>query len=241
MPLPEITVPHFDLVLPSSKKKIKFRPFIVKEEKLLIIALESRDPKQVTTTIKQVLSNCILTRGVKIDQLPSFDIEYLFLNIRAKAIGEAIELNVTCGDDGETKVPVTLFVDEIQVQYPEGHTDKIDMENGYHWKMNYPSLNQFIENNFDVSDKSSENVERSVKLIASCIDSVYNDEDCWMASDSTEKELISYVENLTPRQYKKIENFFKTMPKLSHTITVVNPNTGNENSVVLEGLSDFFG
>lgn len=241
MPLPEITVPHFDLVLPSSKKKIKFRPFIVKEEKLLIIALESRDPKQVTTAIKQVLSNCILTRGVKIDQLPSFDIEYLFLNIRAKAIGEAIELNVTCGDDGETKVPVTLYVDEIQVQYPEGHTDKIDMENGYHWKMNYPSLNQFIENNFDVSDKSSENVERSVKLIASCIDSVYNDEDCWMASDSTEKELISYVENLTPRQYKKIENFFKTMPKLSHTITVVNPNTGNENSVVLEGLSDFFG
>ena len=241
MPLPEITVPHFDLVLPSSKKKIKFRPFIVKEEKLLIIALESRDPKQVTTAIKQVLSNCILTRGVKIDQLPSFDIEYLFLNIRAKAIGEAIELNVTCGDDGETKVPVTLYVDEIQVQYPEGHTDKIDMENGYHWKMNYPSLNQFIENNFDVSDKSSENVERSVKLIASCIDSVYNDEDCWMASDSTEKELISYVENLTPRQYKKIENFFKTMPKLSHTITVVNPNTGNENSIVLEGLSDFFG
>lgn len=241
MPLPEITVPHFDLVLPSSKKKIKFRPFIVKEEKLLIIALESRDPKQVTTAIKQVLSNCILTRGVKIDQLPSFDIEYLFLNIRAKAIGEAIELNVTCGDDGETKVPVTLYVDEIQVQYPEGHTDKIDMENGYHWKMNYPSLNQFIENNFDVSDKSSENVERSVKLIASCIDSVYNDEDCWMASDSTEKELVSYVENLTPRQYKKIENFFKTMPKLSHTITVVNPNTGNENSVVLEGLSDFFG
>ena len=241
MPLPEITVPHFDLVLPSSKKKIKFRPFIVKEEKLLIIALESRDPKQVTTAIKQVLSNCILTRGVKIDQLPSFDIEYLFLNIRAKAIGEAIELNVTCGDDGETKVPVTLYVDEIQVQYPEGHTDKINMENGYHWKMNYPSLNQFIENNFDVSDKSSENVERSVKLIASCIDSVYNDEDCWMASDSTEKELVSYVENLTPRQYKKIENFFKTMPKLSHTITVVNPNTGNENSIVLEGLSDFFG
>lgn len=221
--------------------KIKFRPFIVKEEKLLIIALESRDPKQVTTAIKQVLSNCILTKGIKIDELPSFDIEYLFLNIRAKAIGEAIELNITCGDDGETKVPATLYVDEIQVQYPEGHTDKINMENGYHWKMKYPSLSQFIENNFDVSDKSSENVERSVKLIASCIESVYDDEECWMASDCTEKELISYVENLTPRQYKKIENFFKTMPKLSHTLTVVNPNTGKENSVVLEGLSDFFG
>jgi hypothetical protein len=241
MPLPEITVPHFELVLPSNKKKIKFRPFIVKEEKLLIIALESRDPKQVTTAIKQVLSNCILTKGIKIDELPSFDIEYLFLNIRAKAIGEAIELNITCGDDGETKVPATLYVDEIQVQYPEGHTDKINMENGYHWKMKYPSLSQFIENNFDVSDKSSENVERSVKLIASCIESVYNAEECWMASDCTEKELISYVENLTPRQYKKIENFFKTMPKLSHTLTVVNPNTGKENSVVLEGLSDFFG
>jgi secreted Zn-dependent insulinase-like peptidase len=114
------------------------------------------------------------------------------------------------------------------------------MQNGYYWKMKYPSLNQFIENNFDVSEKSSENVERSVKLIASCIESVYNDEDCWMASDCTESELISYVEKLTPMQYKKIEEFFKTMPKLSHTITVTNPNTNKETSVVLEGLSDFF-
>jgi secreted Zn-dependent insulinase-like peptidase len=241
MPLPEYTVPQYDLTLPSNKKKIKYRPFLVKEEKVLIIALETRNPKQITDAIKQVLSNCILTKGIKIEELPSFDIEYLFLNIRAKSIGESIELVITCGDDGETEVPVTLFVDEIQVQYPEGHTNKVDMENGYHWQMKYPSLNQFIENNFDVSEKSSENVERSVKLIASCMESVYNDEDCWMASDCTEKELIEYVEKLTPKQYKKIEQFFKTMPKLSHTLQVINPNTGKENSIVLEGLTDFFG
>jgi prefoldin subunit 5 len=241
MALPDNTAPTFELTLPSNEKKIKFRPFIVKEEKLLILALESKDTAQITNTIKQVLSNCILTRGVKVEELPSFDIEYLFLNIRAKSIGEAIDLILTCSDDGKTQIPVTIFADEIQVIKPDDHNNKVDLGNGYTIQMKYPSLSQFIENNFDISEKSSENVDRSIKLITTCIESVYNEDDCWVASDCSEKELIDYVEKLTPKQYKLIEHFFKTMPKLSHTITVINPNTEKENSVVLEGLTDFFG
>lgn len=240
MPLPDIATPIYDLVLPSNDKKIKFRPFLVKEEKLLIIALESRDTVQITTAVKQVISNCLLTKGIKVNELPIFDIEYLFLNIRSKAIGEAIELIITCGDDGVTQVPVTIYVDEIMVEKPEGHTNIIQIENGYSIKMKYPSLDQFIGNNFEVSTKSSETLERSFKLISTCIDVVYNDEDCWAASDCTEKELTDWIEKLSPKDYKKMEIFFKTMPKLKHTIIVKNPETGIDNPIVLEGLSDFF-
>lgn len=240
MPLPEIATPFYDLVLPSNDKKIKYRPFLVKEEKILIIALESRDSKQITEAVKQVITNCVITKGFKVDNLPIFDIEYLFLNIRSKAIGEAIELIVTCGDDGTTKVPTTIYVDEIKVQKPEGHTNKIELDNDFSVQMKYPSLEEFIGNNFDVSKKSSETIEKSVKLISQCIDMVYNEEDCWSASDCTEQELIDWVEKLSPKDYKKIEQFFKTMPKLSHSIEVQNPNTKVMNTIVLEGLSDFF-
>lgn len=240
MPLPEIATPTYDLVLPSNDKKIKYRPFLVREEKILIIALESKDPKQITDAVKQVISNCVVTKGFKVDNLPIFDIEYLFLNIRSKAIGEAIELVITCGDDGTTKVPMTIYVDEIKVQKPDNHTNKIKLENDYSIQMKYPSLEEFIGNNFDISKKSSETIERSVKLISQCIDVVYNEEDCWSASDCTEEELINWVEKLSPKDYKKIEQFFKTMPKLSHTLEVENPNTKVVNTIVLEGLSDFF-
>jgi len=240
MPLPDITAPTYDLVLPSNNKKIKFRPFIVKEEKILILALESRDNEQITNAVKQVISNCIVTKGIDVETLPIFDIEYLFLNIRAKAVGEAIELIITCGDDGKTRVPATVYVDEIKVQKPKEHTDKIKIDGGYSIQMRYPSLEQFVNNNFDISDKSSETLDRSFKLIADCIDIVYNEEDCWAAADCTETELLDFIEKLSPKSYKKIEQFFKTMPKLSHSLTVVNPETGVENTIVLEGLSDFF-
>jgi hypothetical protein len=240
MPLPDIAIPTYDLVLPSNNKKIKFRPFIVKEEKILILALESRDNEQITNAVKQVISNCVVTKGIDVETLPIFDIEYLFLNIRAKAVGEAIELIITCGDDGKTRVPATVFVDEIKVQKPKGHTNKIEIDNGYTIQMKYPSLEQFVNNNFDISNKSSETLDRSFKLIADCIDIVYNEEDCWAASDCTEKELLDFIEKLSPKSYKKIELFFKSMPKLSHSLTVVNPETNVENTIVLEGLSDFF-
>lgn len=240
MPLPQQTAPQYELVLPSNNKKIKFRPFFVKEEKILIMAVESGDIKQISNAIKQVLEACIVTRGIKVDNLPVFDIEYLFLNIRGKSVGESIDLIVTCGDDKETQVPLTVYIDEIEVQSPKGHTDTIDLENGYFIKMKYPSLIQFIEENFSLSKKTSDELDRAFKLITTCIDSIYDEENAWSASDCTQKELIDYVEKLTPGQYKKVEQFFATMPKLVYSTKVVNPVTGVENDIVLEGLANFF-
>ena len=240
MPLPDQVAPNYELTLPSNGKKIKFRPFFVKEEKILIMSVESKDVKQISIAIKQVLESCILTKGIKIDSLPVFDIEYLFLNIRGKSIGEAIDLVITCGDDKVTQVPLTVYIDEIQIKKPDTHTDTIDLENGYFVKMKYPSLIQFIEENFEFTKKTSSEIDRSFKLIASCIDTVYNEESAWSASDCTEKEIIDYIGKLTPKQYKKVEKFFGTMPKLSYSTTVTNPVTGVDNEVVLEGLADFF-
>ena len=240
MPLPTIATPTYELILPSNEKKIKFRPFLVKEEKILIIALESKDVGQITSAVKQVISDCILTKDLKVQELPIFDIEYLFLNIRAKAIGESIDLIITCGDDGVTQVPVTIYVDEIKVNRDDDHTNKIEIQGGYTIQLKYPSLEQFINNNFDLTTKSSENLEKSSKLIAMCIDMVYNKDDCWVGSDCTENEIMNWIDTLSPKDYKKIEKFFKTMPKLSHELKVINPETQVENTLTLEGLSDFF-
>jgi hypothetical protein len=240
MPLPTQTAPQYELILPSNKKKVKFRPFFVGEEKILILALETRELSQISRAIKQVLDNCIITRGIKVEELPAFDIEYLFLQIRSKSIGESIELIITCGDDGKTEVPVTIFVDQIKVVVPDNHSSTIDLENGYNIQMKYPSLLQFIENTFELDRTSVANVEKNLKLVSSCIDTVYNTEECWSASDCTEDELLSYIEKLTPHQYKKLEQFFETMPKLSLKLQVKNPNTEIVNDVVLEGLNDFF-
>jgi hypothetical protein len=240
MTLPEQVAPQYELTLPSNNKKIKYRPFFVKEEKILIMAVESKEMTQISRAIKQVLDSCILTKNIKIDELPVFDIEYLFLNIRAKSIGESIDLLITCGDDGKTQVPVTVYIDQIEVVKPKQHTDTIDLENGYYIKMKYPSLTQFIEENFEVSKKSSAEIDRAFKLISTCIDSIYNDDEAWVSSDYTQEDMIKYIEKLTPKQYKKVEEFFSSMPKLSHKLVVKNPVTGVDNDVVLEGLSNFF-
>ena len=227
--------------MPSSGKKIKYRPFLVKEEKILIIALESRNQNEITNAVKDVLKKCILTRGVKVDDLPTFDIEYIFLNIRAKSIGEDIRLTVTCPDDRETQVPVTIYVDEIKVTKPEGHTTDVVIDDKLTLRMKYPSLNQFVENNFEVDDDPEVLVNKTFKVVADCMDTVFTEEDAWEAKDYTSTERVKFVEQLNSKQYKKVENFFATMPKLSHTIEVVNPNTKKKSSVVLEGLADFFG
>ena len=227
--------------MPSSGKKIKYRPFLVKEEKILIIALESRNQNEITNAVKDVLKKCILTRGVKVDDLPTFDIEYIFLNIRAKSIGEDIRLTVTCPDDRETQVPVTIYVDEIKVTKPEGHTNDVVIDDKLTLRMKYPSLNQFVENNFEVDDDPEVLVNKTFKVVADCMDTVFTEEDAWEAKDYTSAERVKFVEQLNSKQYKKVENFFATMPKLSHTIEVVNPNTKKKSSVVLEGLADFFG
>tara|TARA_B100001250_G_scaffold144420_1_gene123655 strand:+ start:4099 stop:4815 length:717 start_codon:yes stop_codon:yes gene_type:complete len=238
MPLPKITAPSYELVIPSSKKKIKFRPFLVKEEKILILAMESQDSKQIANAIKDVLTSCISTRGVKVEKLSTFDIEYLFLNIRGKSVGEQIEVTVTCSDDGKTQVPTVINLDEIQVQFSDDHSRDIKLDDDYTLRMRYPSMDEFIKTNFNVGDIS---VDDTFKLIASCIEQVYSEEESWAGSDCTKKELTEFVEQLNSKQFKEVEKFFETMPKLSHKVKVTNPNTKVENELVLEGLQSFFG
>jgi len=238
MPLPKIATPEYELVLPSTQKKITYRPFLVKEEKLLVLALESENTKQITTAIKSVLKSCILTRGIKVEKLPTFDIEYLFLNIRARSVGEEVEVNIVAPDDGETSITVTIDLDEIQVHTNDNHTNKIKLDETLMMEMKYPSLEQFISNNFDF--KGEVDMDKSFELIASCIDKIYNEEDVWSTDDCTKKEVIDFLDQMNSNQFKEIEQFFDTMPKLSHTIEVTNPVTKVKSTIVLEGLSSFF-
>jgi len=239
MPLPKINTPTYELVLPSTGKKIKYRPFLVREEKILIMALESEDMKQISSAIKTVLSDCVMTRGVKIPELSTFDIEYLFLNVRAKSVGETVEVNLTCPDDGETQVQVEIDIDEIEVQKNPEHKSIIKLDDELSIKMKYPSLSQFVESNFETANDSSD-VDKSLDVIVSCIDMIYNEEESWSAKDSTKKELQGFIEQMNTKQFKDIETFFETMPRLSHTVKVKNPNTGVESEVVIEGLASFF-
>jgi hypothetical protein len=238
MPLPTIATPSYFLTLPSTGKEIKYRPFLVKEEKLLVLALESEDTKEISNAIKEVLKNCIQTRGIKVETLPTFDIEFLFLNIRGKSVGEEIEVNITAPDDNKTQITVKINVDDIKVQKNKNHTNKIKLDDSLMMEMKYPSLDQFIKNNFDFSGEVG--LDQSFDLIASCIDKIYNEEEVWSAEDVTKKELIEFLEQMNSLQFKQIEEFFNTMPKLSHEIEVKNPKTKEESTVVLEGLSSFF-
>jgi hypothetical protein len=242
MPLPKISTPEYSLILPSTGKTIKYRPFLVREEKILILALESQDTKEITNAIKQVLRDCILTKGIKVEELPTFDIEYIFLNVRGKSVGESLDIIVTCPDDSETQVPVTIYIDQIQVQRDPEHTTDIHLDAELVLRMKYPSLDQFIKTNFDFSaEQSTSNIERSFDIITSCMDVIFNAEESWSAKDCTKKELNEWIETLDSHQFKEIEKFFDTMPKLCHTITVKNPKTKVENEVTLEGLTSFFG
>ena len=238
MPLPKIATPTYELVLPSSNRKIKFRPFLVKEEKILILAMESQDTKQIANAVKNVITHCILTKGIKVDKLSTFDIEYLFLNIRGKSVGEDIEVMVTCPDDGKTQVPTLINIDSIKVQKSDDHESDIKLDDTYTLRMKYPSLNEFIKSNF-AGGVDDMNVDDTFDLIASCIEQVYSEEESWSSADCTKKELKDFLEQLDSKQFKMIEKFFETMPKLSHTVTVINPNTKKENKIVLEGLQNF--
>jgi hypothetical protein len=238
MVLPKIATPTYELDLPSTGQTIKYRPFLVKEEKLLVLALESEDTKQITTAIKTVIKNCIETKNVKVETLPTFDIEYLFLNIRGKSVGEEIEVNIICPDDQETTVPVKINVDDIEVQRNSAHDKKIKVDDSIMMEMKYPSLDQFIKNNFDFSQENS--MDQSFDLIASCIDKIYTEDEVWSAADVSKKELLDFLEQMNSFQFKQIEQFFETMPRLSHTIQIKNPKTEVESEVTLEGLSSFF-
>ena len=237
MPLPKIATPTYELELPSTGETIQYRPFLVKEEKLLVIALESEDNKQITTAIKTVIKNCILTKNIKVELLPTFDIEFLFLNIRGKSVGEELDVNIICPDDGETEVPVKINLDDIKVQKSEEHSNRIKIDDKIMMEMKYPSLDQFIKNNFDFDNKNA--MDQSFDLIGSCIDKIYTEDEVWATADVSKKELNEFLESMNSSQFKDIEKFFETMPKLSHTIKVTNPNTQVESEVVLEGLASF--
>tara|TARA_B100001778_G_scaffold258419_1_gene218676 strand:- start:3524 stop:4249 length:726 start_codon:yes stop_codon:yes gene_type:complete len=241
MPLPKIATPSYELELPSTGKTIQYRPFLVKEEKLLVIALESEDTKQITNAIKAVIRACILTKGVKVESLPTFDIEFLFLNIRGKSVGEEIDVNLICPDDNETEVNVSINLDDIQVKKPEGHSNQIKLDTNLMMELKYPSLNEFIKNNFDPNDAGANAMEQSFDLIGSCISKIYNEDEVWVAADCSKKEVNDFLDSMNSNQFKEIESFFETMPKLTHTVNVINPKTKVKSDVVLEGLASFFG
>jgi|TARA_B100000287_G_scaffold311727_1_gene294985 hypothetical protein len=239
MPLPTISTPTYELTLPSSGKKIKYRPFLVREEKVLIMALESEDTKQITNSVIDILNSCILSKGIKLETLATFDIEYLFLNIRSKSVGETIDVNIVCPDDNKTQVAVTVDVDSIKIKKDRKHKNVIKLDDNLSLKLKYPSMSQFIDSNFESKIDESE-VKSTLDMIISCIDVIFNEEESWPASESTPKELEDFVDQLNTKQFKLIEDFFATMPKLTHTIKVKNPNTGVESEVRLEGLAAFF-
>ena len=238
MPLPKVNTPTYELVLPSTNKKIKYSPFLVREEKILIMALETEDAKQITSSVIEILNACILTRGIKIEKLATFDIEYLFLNVSAKSVGESIDVNVTCPDDNKTTVEVKVDIDSIKIIKSKNHKDTVKLDDTLSLKLNYPSIEQFIENNFE-SSKGSE-ITSTLDMITSCIDMIYSDEESWNASETPKKDLEEFIEQLNTKQFRVIEGFFDTMPKLSHSIKVKNPKTDVESTVVLEGLAAFF-
>ena len=231
MPLPEIATPIYTLTLPSTKKKIKYRPFLVKEQKLLILAMENEDQEQILDAITNTIQSCLLTK-IDVKDMALFDIEYLFMQIRARSISEEVEMKVTCQDDGETTVDVKFMVDDIKVQFPKGHTNIIKLTDDLTVEMKYPDIDYFTKINF------MEETPDEYELVAKCIKRVYVGEDDY-TSDSLE-ESKAWVEGLTNQQFEKIQQFFETMPTLRHVLKVKNPKTKVVNEVVLEGLSDFF-
>ena len=239
MPLPKINAPTYELELPSSGKKVKYRPFLVREEKILIMALESQDMKQIASAITDVLKSCILSRGIKIEKLATFDIEYLFLNVRARSVGETVDVNVTCPDDEKTQVEMEIDIDAIKIQKNPEHTKLIKLDDNLSVEMNYPSFQEFINTNFEFEGDENQ-VDKSFDIITACIGQVFTEEESWSGSDCTKKELKEFVESMNSKQFKDVEAFFTTMPKLSHKVKVKNPTTEVESEIVLEGLASFF-
>ena len=234
MALPKVVAPTYELELPSNGKKIKYRPFLVKEEKVLLIAMDSGDDKQITQAVVDVINSCVTSR-IKIEDLPSFDLEYVFLKIRAASVGEEITVIVVCLDDNKTKVQHTININDVKVFKPKGHTEKVMINKNVGVIMKYPKLDHFIE--FGVRGETDMD---GLDIIVGCIDQIFDGEDVTESSDCTTKELKEFIESLTQRQFNKVSKFFETMPKLQHKFDVVNPNTKKSSTYTLEGLQSFF-
>ena len=237
MALPQIVLPTYELEVPSNGKKIKYRPFVVKEEKVLLMALETKDEKAIEDAVRTLLKGCIQSR-VKLEDLAIFDLEYIFLNIRAVSVGEVVEMLLTCEDDGETQIKYNLNLTDVQVDKPEGHTNKIMLSDSMGVIMKYPSFEEFVKVSIAGTESSADSV---LEIMAKCVDQIFDGEDVYDSSTTSKKEFVEFVEGLTNKQFEDVQKFFEDAPVLKHEISLTNPNTGVENSVVIQGLTNFFG
>ena len=236
MALPKLTTPTYELEIPSTDEKIKYRPFLVKEEKILMMAMESKKSADIVQAVKEIVEECTFNK-INISDMPMFDIEYIFLNIRAKSVGEVSKLNILCPDDKKTYAKVDLDLNEVKVQVGDDHTNKIELGNGMGMIMKYPTIDSFKD-----SGIKTINATNMLEVISTCILQIYEDEGkkVYDPKDQTKKELTDFIEQLTTEQFKHIQKFFDTMPKLKHEITVKNPKTKKDNKITLTGLNDFF-
>jgi len=237
MALPTMDLPTYELEVPSNKKKIKFRPFLVKEEKVLLMALESENDVNIRNAVLQLLKSCISSR-IKVENLANFDLEYIFLNIRAVSVGEIVEINVTCQDDEKTQVRYNLNLTDVDVTFPKGHSNKIMLTDTTGVIMKYPSFDRFVDSQFAMKEVTEETV---LDIIAESIDQIFQGEEVYDESTTSSKEFKEFVESLTNQQLEKVQDFFETSPRLEHKFKVTNPNTGVESDYTLSGLASFFG
>ena len=237
MALPTMDLPTYELEVPSTNKKIKFRPFLVKEEKVLLMALESGSDENIRNAVQTLLKGCISSR-IKLENLATFDLEYIFLNIRAVSVGEIVEINVTCQDDETTTVRYNLNLTDVKVDFPKGHSNKIMLTDTTGVIMKYPSFNRFIDSNFTGKGVDEENV---LDIVAESIDQIFQGEEVFDQSTTSSKEFLQFVESLTNEQLSKIQEFFETAPRLEHNFRITNPKTGVESDYTISGLSNFFG
>jgi hypothetical protein len=236
MALPKLTTPTYELEIPSTDAKIKYRPFLVKEEKILMMAMESKTTADITQAVKDIVSECTFNK-IDISHMPMFDVEYIFLQIRSKSVGEVSKLKLLCPDDKKTYAEVELNLNEVKVQVGEDHTNKIELNDGMGMIMNYPTIDSFRDSG--IRDINASNM---LDVIGSCIMQIYekNGEKTYDPKDQTKKELTDFIEQLNTKQFKQVQSFFDTMPKLKHEITIKNPKTKKESKITLTGLNDFF-
>ena len=236
MALPKLTTPTYELEVPSTDEKIKYRPFLVKEEKILLIALESGENKDIVQAVKDIVNECTFNK-LNLGKMPMFDIEYVFLQIRAKSVGEVSDLKLLCPDDGKTYAKVEIDLTEVQVQVDEEHNSKIELTDEMGIIMQYPTIDSFMSGEF-----LTVTPDNMLDIVVGCVEQIYDKggEEVHMAVDSTKKELLEFIEQLNTEQFKKVQEFFDTMPKLQHTVTVKNPKTKKESEIILTGLNDFF-
>ena len=236
MALPKLNTPTYELEIPSTDEKIKYRPFLVKEEKILLMAMESKDNTQIINAVKDIVSSCTFEK-VDVKAMPMFDMEYIFLNIRAKSVGEVSKLKLLCPDDKKTYADVELDLTQVEVQVDENHTNKIELTDDMGMIMTYPTIDSFLESGIETVNASN-----MLDVVGSCVLQIYEEkgEKVYQAKDQTKKELTEFIESMNSGQFKKLQSFFDTMPKLKHTIKVKNPKTKKTSDVTLSGLNDFF-